>query len=150
GCALWEWLRLTWTGNSPAIPVVVALAIALALLAIAAQWLSASPAEWSTDARLHINRWLLPAVSLIWIVVITPMVFRGQAEVRSAENGLSVFGIVAVVAVWAALVQLFLTRGPWFLVSLLALIWFADIAAYFTGKALGRHKLAPRVSPGKT
>src|SRR3546814_861689 len=62
----------------------------------------------------------------------------------------SLFGIAAVLAVWLALAQMFVQRGAWFLVSLMALIWFADIAAYFTGKAFGRHKLAPRVSPGKT
>ena len=33
---------------------------------------------------------------------------------------------------------------------LLAVIWIADSAAYFTGRALGRHKLAPAISPGKT
>src|SRR5690606_5171918 len=63
---------------------------------------------------------------------------------------LSLFGIVAILAVWLSLTQMFVQRGAWFLVSLMALIWLADIAAYFTGKALGRHKLAPHVSPGKT
>src|SRR5690606_4973316 len=40
--------------------------------------------------------------------------------------------------------------GAWCLVSMMALIWCADIAAYFTGRAIGRRKLAPSVSPGKT
>jgi len=40
--------------------------------------------------------------------------------------------------------------GAWRLLLLLAIVMGADTAAFFVGSALGRHKLAPAISPGKT
>ena len=149
-CGLWEWLRLTWPGQATVGPKLVASLCGLAMLWLASEWLATDPAAWSMQLQAGLNQTLLPLVALLWLFVATALVLQGQSQQRSSAVLLSLFGIAAVWAVWLALVQLFLQRGAWFLVSLMALIWFADIAAYFTGKALGRHKLAPRVSPGKT
>ena len=86
----------------------------------------------------------------IWLVVVPVVVVRGNASAPAVSLAWSVFGPVTLYATWAALAFMFLEHGAGYVLSLLVLVWVADIAAYFAGRALGRHKLAPRVSPGKT
>ncbi|MBP6017966.1 MAG: CDP-archaeol synthase [Burkholderiaceae bacterium] len=148
-CALWEWLRLT-TRAGGAFPIIGAVLLAGALTLLAFQWLQTQPDGWSLHLKSFLIQWLAPLVALMWVVPGTILVVQGQSQERKSPWLLSLFGILAVIALWVSLVLLFLSYGAWFLVSLMALIWFADTAAYFTGKALGKHKLAPRVSPGKT
>src|SRR5690606_19054824 len=61
-------------------------------------------------------------------------------------------GLVALLPPWAALTYLHQATeaGPALVVTVFAIVWSADSGAFFTGRALGRHKLAPKVSPGKT
>jgi phosphatidate cytidylyltransferase len=62
---------------------------------------------------------------------------------------LAIAGGVVLLATWVALVEL-QARSPWLVLAAMALVWIADTAAYFAGRALGRHKLAPQISPGKS
>ncbi|MEO8384980.1 MAG: phosphatidate cytidylyltransferase [Betaproteobacteria bacterium] len=62
---------------------------------------------------------------------------------------IAVVGWVVVFPTWIALLCL-RDVSPWLLLSFAAIVWVADIAAYFSGKALGKNKLAPAISPGKT
>ncbi|HMK28354.1 MAG TPA: phosphatidate cytidylyltransferase [Terriglobales bacterium] len=63
----------------------------------------------------------------------------------------STFAVVYIALPLALMAQL---RQQWagaFLVLyLLIVVWVGDTAAYYVGRAIGRHKLAPRISPGKT
>ncbi|HEY0878270.1 MAG TPA: phosphatidate cytidylyltransferase, partial [Zeimonas sp.] len=54
-----------------------------------------------------------------------------------------------LLACWVALVAL-RAIGPLALLAAMAIVWVADIAAYFVGRAFGRRKLAPSISPGKS
>jgi phosphatidate cytidylyltransferase len=58
-------------------------------------------------------------------------------------------GWLVVWPTWFAFVVL-RDASPWLLLAIAALIWVADIAAYFAGKRFGKRKLAPAISPGKT
>lgn len=69
--------------------------------------------------------------------------FAGNDFVGYAVGGL------LLVSTWAAMAALH-GRGPWVLIGVMAVAWVADIAAYFAGRAYGKRKLAPDISPGKT
>ena len=51
---------------------------------------------------------------------------------------------------WFALVHLRQTQGAGSLLALMAVVWIADTAAYFAGRAFGKHRLAPVLSPKKS
>src|SRR5690606_13308641 len=118
------------------------------MLWLAWGWLAGQPAAVRLAAA--VARGLVPAVALVWLLAVVPAVVRGRADAAPASLGWSLFSVPAVLAAWSALALMFMARGGWFVVSLLALVWVADISAYFAGRAFGKRKLAPRVSPGKT
>ncbi|WP_116812929.1 phosphatidate cytidylyltransferase [Steroidobacter cummioxidans] len=90
---------------------------------------------------------LLLHASLVWWVLALLWIGLAPASVNRATAAAA--GLFALVPVWIALVRLH-AQGPQLMLFLLLLVVAADIGAYFAGRALGKHKLAPRVSPGKT
>lgn len=148
GCALWEWLRLSLTPTwQPAAPWV-AVFTSVVMCWLVWTWMPSTVASPAASRLIH--PWFMPVTVVAWAVLALPQVLQGHTADRRFPALMSLFGVLAIVSAWGALVLLFVEFGAWCLVSLMALIWFADIAAYFTGRAFGRHKLAPAVSPGKT
>jgi len=60
-------------------------------------------------------------------------------------------GLLILLPAWQGLVFIKqLPLGNWLIMAVMVLVWGADIGAYFSGKAFGKRKLAPQVSPGKS
>ena len=86
-------------------------------------------------------------VSLIWHLVD----FERGAEGSATDYALTVAGTIYLGWIGAYLVSLRnLPQGQWWVLLALPAIWLADTGAYFVGRALGRHKLFPRLRPNKT
>ncbi|MDH0094628.1 phosphatidate cytidylyltransferase [Achromobacter mucicolens] len=148
-CANWEWLRLTLPQPpSPLISIGVAVLLLAGMLVLTSAWLAGDRTGAGDPG--WVLRYLVPAVSAVWLFAGVAAVVRGRADAPPASLAWSVFSVPAAFAAWAVLAQMYVARGAVFVVSLLALVWVADIAAYFAGRAFGKRKLAPRVSPGKT
>jgi phosphatidate cytidylyltransferase len=85
-------------------------------------------------------------VGLVWLLYVPYALWRVRTP-----NGptAAITSAWLMLGTWAA-VWLSREQSLAFMVSIFALVWLADTAAYFGGRALGRRKLAPRISPGKT
>jgi len=86
----------------------------------------------------------------VWAFRFTPSLALGLPPAQSLSNRMlnGIYG-VAVLGCFLAIAVLF-QRSSLYLFSVLAIVWIADIGAYFSGKAFGRRKLAPSISPGKS
>lgn len=81
-----------------------------------------------------------------WILIVTPWLAR---QARPSPLARALAGWLVVWPTWFAFVVL-RDASPWLLLAIAALVWVADIAAYFAGRKFGKRKLAPAISPGKT
>lgn len=143
GVAGWEWTRLT-LGQSSKYPVWLGLGLFTLTMGQAFAWLNLGLA--STQI-IHVSAGLCV---LFWIFAVGTALFRAQVNAPAAPIAWSAFALLTLFATWGVLALLYRTQGVTYVLSLLIVIWIADIAAYFAGRALGRHKLAPSISPGKT
>mgnify|MGYP001485173553 CR=1 FL=1 len=91
------------------------------------------------------------ALSVVSIALTAFWVLGGAIRLvaGSARGGGWPLAFVLLFGAWLALVEL-REIGVWALLSSMAIVWIADVAAYFAGRAFGRRKLAPSISPGKS
>lgn len=96
-------------------------------------------------------------VVLAFAAAIVPFVFLTRAmrigELRGGypAAAASVFAFTYIALPMGMLVQLRQQwAGAFYVLYLLLVVWAGDIFAYFVGKAIGRHRMAPRISPKKT
>ncbi len=106
-------------------------------------------------ASLFVPARVVGALALVWWVwaAIEVFVFRDRPTfVWRHRTMLGLAGLLILVPTWRGCVALKLANPthPALLIGVLVLVWTADSAAYFGGRALGRRKLAPLVSPGKS
>jgi len=89
-------------------------------------------------------------VTALWVIGGGLALRAGPQRLAAWPRGLRfVVGWVLLLAAWFALVELW-ARGLPMLVSVVIVVWAADIAAYFGGRAFGKRKLALTISPGKS
>ncbi len=137
----WEWGRLNGFGQTGSVVLAV-----LCFLICSAFWYAGLltrplPVVWAVTGAVWVlaGAWLLRRGVAGWPLIPAPVRLIG--------------GLLALCLTWLAVAQA-RAIGVQFLLSVLLLVWVADISAYFAGRALGgrfsRGKLAPSISPGKS
>jgi len=135
--AAWEWSRMIAPEAKKAAWLYTAFCLVIILFLLGMQAIA-----WQFS--------LLMMAVLFWFFVAPFILAKGMnLSLQTFKPFYSILGLIILPATWFALVFL-RELGLVFLLSSMALVWVADIGAYFIGKAFGKHKLAAQISPGKS
>ena len=153
----WEWGPLMgFVSNAKRLFFVVATAGLIALL-----WYMLPPQDlWRDDRQLAQVAVMLLWLAVLWwalsavLMFVYPKLSSFWSSHRSVRG---LFGWLTLIPTWLAFVVIRSNdypldpyHGAQLLMFLFLMVWSADIGAYFVGKSMGKHKLMPNVSPGKT
>ena len=144
---MWEWFALAEIDDTLA---RTCLLVANLALMVALVWGSRSASGgtlvlFQIATVIGVIWWLLAA---LWL---TRYDFGSDHDTHARAFKLAA-GTLALIPAWCALALIHAERPNghiWLLVAI-ATVWAADTGAYFAGRALGKHKLSPRISPNKT
>ncbi|PJG58530.1 phosphatidate cytidylyltransferase [Aeromonas cavernicola] len=147
-----EWGGFVATGSSQWLPLGFCLLLGASLLGLPVDQL------WTPHLHPIVIGVLWCAVSWWLLGLLLVLRYPRSAELWRSSTWLkSLFGLVTLVPFFWSLVAIrgynFYhdpMMGAWILLFVMGLVWAADSGAYFFGKAFGKRKLAPAVSPGKT
>lgn len=133
----WEWAAFAGCTQRAA---RLSFVVLIALLAVVGRVLADGVLGYELLLRVAVGWWLL---ALLWLLL-------APQRVNHVVAGL--VAIVALPPIWIALTHIAESwpRGSQWVLFILVLTFAADTGAFFAGRAFGRTKLAPRVSPGKT
>ncbi|MFM9884541.1 MAG: phosphatidate cytidylyltransferase [Burkholderiales bacterium] len=136
----WEWgglARLGGLGRGVYSTIIVAITI------IALVW-TGPPDPSAARERFTVIFWI---ATIFWIGAV-PIWIRSM-PFEAPRSIVMLAGIIVLPATGLAIIDL-RSAGVGVLLAIMAIVWVADVTAYFVGRAYGKHKLAPNVSPGKT
>jgi phosphatidate cytidylyltransferase len=145
-------------GHSPLPWVVYCGTFVTVLLAGAPVYM---PAAWANSVIVGRLGWLAIGLAAGFAIAVVAELRRYPAQGRATTDlAVSCLAILFIGGLMGFMVQLrLLNGGPWgsdgrwgmlALISLIATVKMSDTGQYAVGRILGRHKLAPAVSPGKT
>lgn len=150
--ALWEWTQ--FVGNQSRLVAILPTVSCL----IISYWLI--PADVSSLNNLSFAHYLVLVTASLWWIVASALAITYPKTNQSWKDSTLIrqlFGLLTILPFfWSLLIlraqniDLDPYHGSKLVLFVCLLVWAADSGAYFAGRAFGKHKMAPHVSPNKT